>query len=50
MIEEYNNGMSFTRYSELASGECDELTDEEISNGWYFDDEADDALINKNWK
>jgi len=49
MDEPHGNGMSLTRYTELVSGECDKLTDEEIESGWYFDSETDYTLMNENW-
>jgi len=50
MEVENDNGMNPIRYEELAVGVCDQLTDEEVANGWYFDNDADGVLMNKNWK
>lgn len=43
------HGMSKARYAELSKGDG-KLTEEEIKNGWFFDDEYDGLLANRAWE
>lgn len=49
MSQYEKQGMSNARYAELSKGDG-KLTEEEIKNGWFFDDEYDGLLANRAWE
>lgn len=43
-------GMTEKRYIEIDSGESDSLTEEEVKAGWFFCEDCDGLLANRNDK